>query len=335
MGAGFTSDHPAWQRTSQGRADSGLEPVAQEGTSIGDRWQDAVESALRIGQAEVQLPAVPTPDWLDRAARLIAPIAAPCFGIVGLVTGNRGRVPMFDAVGVGSSTSHSSFSSGRVHARAMSSRVAIEDLREQVAAARVVELRTVKDRSDWIGPLHELMVADWTATSFGRAFLDQGLGHVLAGVTHLGGSESGGQRLMVLLASGYESDDEIVRTLLSVSLRALNERAVMALGTSGTTKWLTERENQVLELLTDGKSVREIAEELGRSPHTVHDHVKALHRKMNASSRGELVALALGRRSQAAEASSPVVSHAAQEAEPKAVARRIAPVNEPVSPVGR
>jgi len=69
---------------------------------------------------------------------------------------------------------------------------------------------------------------------------------------------------------------------------------VLALGDDGDTKWLTQREQIVLEQLTLGLSVRQIADELGRSPHTVHDHVKSLHRKLNASSRGELVARALG-----------------------------------------
>ena len=50
----------------------------------------------------------------------------------------------------------------------------------------------------------------------------------------------------------------------------------------------------MLDLLVLGLSVRQIAEELGRSTHTVHDHVKSLHKKLNANSRGELVARALG-----------------------------------------
>ena len=70
----------------------------------------------------------------------------------------------------------------------------------------------------------------------------------------------------------------------------------MAIGpdSSDSSHWLTQREQVILRHLLLGKSVREIADELGRSPHTVHDHVKSLHRKLNASSRGELVARALG-----------------------------------------
>ena len=75
----------------------------------------------------------------------------------------------------------------------------------------------------------------------------------------------------------------LTRTLLSVGAKR-----------STSARWLTARVQLVLEQLTLGKSVREIAEEIGRSPHTVHDQVKSLHRKLNASSRGELGARALG-----------------------------------------
>ncbi|MEQ8843942.1 MAG: helix-turn-helix transcriptional regulator [Phycisphaerales bacterium] len=58
------------------------------------------------------------------------------------------------------------------------------------------------------------------------------------------------------------------------------------------TPWLTKREAQVLEHLVQGHSVTQIAEALERSPHTVHDHVKALHRKLGVGSRASLVARA-------------------------------------------
>jgi DNA-binding CsgD family transcriptional regulator len=85
--------------------------------------------------------------------------------------------------------------------------------------------------------------------------------------------------------------------LLEGVLPVLARRAVLAMGHSPSFHgaWLTQREQRVLDLLTLGQSVREIAEALDRSPHTVHDHVKSLHRKFGASSRGELVARALGR----------------------------------------
>jgi DNA-binding CsgD family transcriptional regulator len=62
----------------------------------------------------------------------------------------------------------------------------------------------------------------------------------------------------------------------------------------GRSLWITPKEQDVLDRLILGYSVREIAAELGRSPHTMHDHVKSLHRKLGATCRGDLIARALG-----------------------------------------
>ncbi|MCC6623516.1 MAG: hypothetical protein IT385_19805 [Deltaproteobacteria bacterium] len=47
--------------------------------------------------------------------------------------------------------------------------------------------------------------------------------------------------------------------------------------------------------LCRGLSEKQIAAELGMSPHTVHDHVKRLHLRFGVQSRGELIARALRR----------------------------------------
>ena len=84
--------------------------------------------------------------------------------------------------------------------------------------------------------------------------------------------------------------------LLKVVIPELAKRASIAFSAAGMGhgERLTARELEVLAMLAQGKTVKQIAEIIGRSPHTVHDHVKSLHRKLNASSRGELVARALG-----------------------------------------
>jgi DNA-binding NarL/FixJ family response regulator len=84
--------------------------------------------------------------------------------------------------------------------------------------------------------------------------------------------------------------------VLTVVLPLMARRLVTAIGEAPTSSsdWLTQKEQVVLNHLLMGKSVREIAQELERSQHTVHDHVKSLHRKLRANSRGELVARALG-----------------------------------------
>jgi LuxR family maltose regulon positive regulatory protein len=50
---------------------------------------------------------------------------------------------------------------------------------------------------------------------------------------------------------------------------------------------LSEREQTVLRLLSGGMSEREVAAELVVSFNTVHSHVKAVYRKLGASSRAE------------------------------------------------
>jgi DNA-binding NarL/FixJ family response regulator len=56
---------------------------------------------------------------------------------------------------------------------------------------------------------------------------------------------------------------------------------------------LTVRDLQVLELLSDGKSNKEVAQILGISDETVKSHLKRLFEKLGVSDRTEAVALAL------------------------------------------
>jgi DNA-binding CsgD family transcriptional regulator len=53
---------------------------------------------------------------------------------------------------------------------------------------------------------------------------------------------------------------------------------------------LPPRHRQTLERLLAGDSEKQIAARLGISPHTVHQYVKALHKRFGVSSRGELLA---------------------------------------------
>jgi DNA-binding CsgD family transcriptional regulator len=59
---------------------------------------------------------------------------------------------------------------------------------------------------------------------------------------------------------------------------------------------LGPRLRQTLDGLVRGRSEKQVAAALGLSPHTVHDHVKALYRHFGVDSRGALLALCLGRR---------------------------------------
>lgn len=59
---------------------------------------------------------------------------------------------------------------------------------------------------------------------------------------------------------------------------------------------LPRRQREVLAGLLAGSSVKEIASQLGISPYTVNDYIKALYRRYQVSSRGELMAAVHGLR---------------------------------------
>ena len=52
---------------------------------------------------------------------------------------------------------------------------------------------------------------------------------------------------------------------------------------------LTERERQVVESLVEGLSEKRVAARLGLTVQTVHTHIKSIYRKLQVSSRGELL----------------------------------------------
>ncbi len=70
----------------------------------------------------------------------------------------------------------------------------------------------------------------------------------------------------------------------------------------GAPRWLTLAETRVLNALMLGMTEGEAATAIGRSVSTVHDHVKAIHRKTGVSTRGELVARMSGTRQDQREA---------------------------------
>lgn len=54
---------------------------------------------------------------------------------------------------------------------------------------------------------------------------------------------------------------------------------------------LSEAQRRVLDILLEGRSEKEVATQLEISPHTVHNHVKEIYKRMNVNSRPELLAL--------------------------------------------
>ncbi len=106
---------------------------------------------------------------------------------------------------------------------------------------------------------------------------------------------------------GHAPDD--LRVVLESVLPIARDRLHHALGNSkGDNPWLSVCEQRVLDLLIEGMSGPQIARFQGRSPHTVHDHVKRLYAKLGANSRGELLARVLGNTPQT-PLPTPVVRH--------------------------
>lgn len=141
----------------------------------------------------------------------------------------------------------------------------------------------------------------WISTPAGHRWSTIGASDVLCGLCPLPGhpefaviAEVGLTGAGSPAGARFEPVEVGVFEAVLPSLAAAADRA-LALGQDGPpVKTLTPKEVAILDLLIDGLSVAEIAERLGRSPHTVHDHVKSLHHKLGVRRRGHLVSRALG-----------------------------------------
>jgi DNA-binding NarL/FixJ family response regulator len=90
-------------------------------------------------------------------------------------------------------------------------------------------------------------------------------------------------------ASGFVSKDwearEVVRAVRAVGLG----QTLFAPTSQLPAPLLSEREREVLDLIADGRTNREIAVALYLSPHTVKEHTSTLYRKLGARNRAEAV----------------------------------------------
>jgi DNA-binding NarL/FixJ family response regulator len=84
------------------------------------------------------------------------------------------------------------------------------------------------------------------------------------------------------------------RQLAADILRLVGTPRESALEGYAVNDGLPPRMRVTLQRLLAGDSEKEIAGRLGRSPHTVHTHVKALYRHFGVCSRGELLARFVG-----------------------------------------
>ena len=249
---------------------------------------DTLNRAVGVIERLCSLPAVATSNWADQAAEALTGIADRCLGLVLIgETDERGRVVGREAAGA----------AGRGFGGDQASHV----LTLRSNAERATELGFAPGSGGLAGRAEDLMGPSWHRSGLGAVWPEGIATHVSLCAQALGraeGASGDGGRILVAAVGVAEAprDGGLATAMLSAAVPVLARRALLAVGVkpAGASRWLTAREQAVLERLALGLSVREIADEIGRSPHTVHDHVKSLHRKLNASSRGELVARALG-----------------------------------------
>jgi DNA-binding NarL/FixJ family response regulator len=109
---------------------------------------------------------------------------------------------------------------------------------------------------------------------------------------------STGDRLAATLRGAYRGEPPLSRSLVPHLVDEIRRGSVRRLTLPSGRVTLTPREWEVGELLRDGRSTAEIAEQLGLSPVTVRRHVGLLLQKLGAEDRESAVQLlrAYGRR---------------------------------------
>lgn len=230
------------------------------------------------------LPAVPTRDWCQRSAEALAQVIGPKAGrsvfAVGVGT-VRDDLECLDAIGV-----HSTDAATQTHVEHSLTRSTPIGRRPSAQTELSIVGSSELARSD-----------SWLRSPLMRVIASQGMIGLVLGFGLIVSGDPG--RLLWIFGAGETATESRIggeASFIMVVLLALLRRSRLALGgeASEPIEWISDREYETLGHIVRGLSVREIAEQTGRSAHTVHDHVKSLHRKLHANSRGELVARALG-----------------------------------------
>lgn len=234
------------------------------------------------------IPAVPTQDWCEQAARTLLPLRRNALVCVSVAeVGRTGEIINLECTGgIRGDQQGAPIQADRLHpADADSFGWWITNPAGPNAQSTAALLR-------------ELSHSDkWPETFAGRRWAKFNIADLLIGVAPLRPSNPG--RVVVVemgVSAEVRAFDAGDAEVLVAVLPELAKRCRLAFGmqTVLPTSWLTPREHQILEQLALGRTVKQIATELSRSQHTVHDHVKSLHSKIGASTRGELIARFMG-----------------------------------------
>lgn len=236
----------------------------------------------RIASDLAHLPAAPTPDWCERFAGVLTRHRSDTRAWVSVLAEADALWPR--------PTEVAGYSSG--HA------LAADPSAVRLGAALARAACNGADLGGGVMSAEELLGLLGTRPWGTGPLVDHG--HICVGLAALATPRRRLPRALLVCwdrpsSRGGEAPD--LRRALASVLPLGRDRLRQALG-EHPNPWLSVCEQRVLDMLTDGMSVPEIADTLGRSPHTIHDHVKRLHAKLGTRTRGGLLARVLGRQPQ-------------------------------------
>lgn len=243
---------------------------------------DLVVAVAHIATDLAHLPAAPTPDWCERAALALTRHRPDTQAWVLVVGESETRWPR--------QVESRGFAAGAL--------AAAHPDADRLGTALVRMACAAGAEAGWVMSVDELLgLLDARPRGTGLVVEQP---HLVVGVARLGGGSGGDAALCPrALVVGWDwppcraGEDAGSHLALASLLPVVRDRLRQALGTNGN-PWLSVCEHRVLAMLTEGRSVPEIAEALGRSPHTVHDHVKRLNAKLGTRGRGALLVRVLG-----------------------------------------
>lgn len=250
-----------------------------------------IQTAVRMASTAARLPAIATLDWCELAARTMSFLdPGATAGVLLAPIGDDGGVRGFEAAGVARNESPD---------LATPSSPAIADVRWRLESLPMLGWRPDRHAENPRlsgGRLSQIVPVGWRETPSYSIFGTLQPSEVFVGVAAVEGGTRDRRLGAWVALSGARAPVAGMADVFLAVLDQVAHAASHAIGqrAPGRSLWITPKEQDVLDRLILGYSVREIAAELGRSPHTMHDHVKSLHRKLGASNRGDLIARALG-----------------------------------------
>jgi len=262
---------------------------------------DHLHRVARVVSRIHALPAIATEDWCDRAAAAVLGLEPSLTAVVSVGTfSHGGEVHQLEGIGSASEIGDAGSPGVRMHSLGWWLPARASD----PLAPRCAILSRTPDH------------ARWARSSAGAAWQRNAVEDLIVALVPIPGSAEDRMVAVELGAPAVGGFRDLIVAMLTAILPELARRAAIAFGSEpmDVMNRITPREQEVLELLVLGRTVKQIADIISRSPHTVHDHVKSLHRKLRATSRGELVSRALGHLSRSGRE---LVSTTIASAEPK------------------